>query len=149
VVAAIHLTLNGKALIRYIRDRAARGRRLRWEPAAALLLVGAVLLLAVYRVPPLSRIMEWRGSIKHGAGRIRISPPAADFEKLPLDKVASYLNYPAARLVEMLRGRGLDIPSIGDSLVDIAKRNRLAPQDLYEKILRAVEDGRSDSTQLP
>jgi len=140
VTAVIHLFWNGKALIRYIRSKTARRFRLRRELPAALLLVSGVLLVAVLRTQPLTKMMEWRATIKHGSGLVQIPPPEADFEKRPLTEIAAYKHIPIERLLEALRKQGLDVPSGELSLQDIANHNRLSPQDLYGRILQVFRE---------
>jgi len=140
VTAVTHLIWNWRALSLYIRKKAARSLRLRRELPAALLLVSGVLLVAVLRTQPLTKVMEWRATIKHGSNLVQIPPPEADFEKKPLTEIAAYKHIPIERLLEALRKQGLDVPSGELSLQDIANHNRLSPQDLYGRILQVFRE---------
>jgi len=140
VTAVTHLIWNWRALSRYIRKKAARSLRLRRELPAALLLVSGVLLVAVLRTQPLTKVMEWRATIKHGSNLVQIPPPEADFEKRPLTEIAAYKHIPIELLLEALRKQGLDVPSAELSLLDIANHNRLSPQDLYSRILQVFRE---------
>jgi len=148
VTAVIHLFLNIKALLRYIRRKAVKRLRLSRELSAALILVSAMVLTAVLRIPPLSKVMEWRATIKNGSRLVQTALPEADFEKKPLTEVAAFMGISIDTLVGTLFKQGLDIPSPGLSLQDIARHNGLSPQNLYGRILQVPRKKTNPSSSL-
>ena len=148
VTAVIHLFWNGKALARYIRIKTARRLHLRRELPAAFILVCGLLLIAVMKPLPFSKVMEWRATIKHGSRLMQIPLPEADFEKRPLTDVAAYMEISAEMLIVMLKAQGLDVPSPGSSLQDIARRNTMSPQNLYVRILK-ISQGKQNISDPP
>lgn len=135
VVAVVHLGLNWKTFIRYLREKAERGLRLRWEWAAALALMGSLMVLAVLRVFPFYEVMELRARIKDGKGIVRIEAPEPDFADRSLAAASAYLDLKVEEVMGRLRGRGLTVPSPDFTLEEIARINRLSPQELYGRIL--------------
>jgi hypothetical protein len=135
MVAVVHLGLNWKTLIRYLREKAESGLRLRWEWVAALALMGSIMVLSVLRVSPFYKVMELRSKIKDGKGVVQIEAPEPGFENRSLAAASAYLDLDVNKVMERLRGRGLAVPSPSLPLEEIARLNRLSPQELYEKIL--------------
>ena len=87
ISVTIHLTLNRKALLRYISGGISGNRGFRIEIAVAAGLVVAVFALTVLRIPPASKILEWRQAIKNGSLLVKIRPPEPDFEKRSLKEI--------------------------------------------------------------
>lgn len=136
VFSVIHLFLNGKALLTYILGRWKEGIRRKKELCASAGLVFAVLILAVFRIPPVGEIMDIRDNIKHGHYTVKIIPPEPDFEQKPLSHVIRSVNMPVEIVLERLRGQGLIISDDQESLQKIAKKNKSTPQALYLEIIQ-------------
>jgi hypothetical protein len=127
----IHLVLNFKAIILYLTGGIDNGRRNLLELVAAVVLIMAVLLSAVMRVPPASTLIKGRSSFKNSPASLRVDMPSPDFEKQSLRKVAEYLGVAPEMVLKLLESRGLKVSNIDSSLESVARKNRLSPQDLF------------------
>ena len=136
IFSIIHLSMNGKALLRYVSGKWRSSLSHRMELFSALGLVSAVLILAVFRIPPAGQIMRLRDGIKHGDYTVSITPPEPDFEKKPFSHVVRSINMPVELVLERLRGLGLNISDDQESLQDIAKKNKSTPQAVYLQIIQ-------------
>ena len=65
ILGLVHLTLNWKPLLGYLRDRTRRVYRLRAELAVALLLTIAVGVGSALSLPPFGTVMDWGESLKN------------------------------------------------------------------------------------
>ena len=135
VFSVIHLILNGKALLRYLSGKWREGINRRKELYASAVLVAAVLMAAVFRIPPLGEIMDLRGNIKDGDYAVEIAPPEPDFEEKPFVHVARSVNMPVELIIKKMRDLGFTISGDGESLQDIAINNNSTPQAVYLKII--------------
>ncbi len=135
VLALIHVVLNWRTLMAYLRSRAARGLRLKREAAAAFVLIALFVVVAVAAWPPAAQLMRWRGSIKEGKPVVAAVPPAADADRLPLAEIARITGIDLADIGRRLADRGIEANGPEDTLEKMAKRSRSTPEKLFEILL--------------
>ncbi len=135
VLALIHIVLNWRTLIAYLRSRAARGLRLKREAVAAFLLVALLVVVAVVAWPPAAQLMLWRGSIKDGKTVLAAVPPAADADRLPLAEISRITGVDLAEIGRRLAARDIEVRGSDDTLEKIAKRARSTPERVYGFLL--------------
>jgi magnesium-transporting ATPase (P-type) len=140
LASSAHLALNWKPLLRYLSGGIDKSRGIRRELVVAVGLVIAVLTLAILRIPPASKIMEWRSAIKHGSVVIQIQAPEPNFEKSSLKKISAFLGVSIDHILKILKAEGMAVTAPDDSLEKIARQNRISPQNLYGLILRGIPD---------
>jgi len=135
VASVIHLALNFKAIVIYLRIGLGDGRKNWLELAAAGVLVVALVLVAIWRVPPASWMMEGRANFKNHPRGLQIEMPSADFEKQSLQSVAECLGLRPESVLKKLEDSGLKGLKLESSLEEVARQNGLTPQELYLRIL--------------
>lgn len=140
LVAALHLALNWKPLLRYLSSGIYRNQGSRKELVAAAGLVITVLALAILRIPPASKIMEWRSTIKEGTVVIKIQPPESNFEKRSPKEISAFLGVSTDQISRILKAERMVVTSLDESLENIARQNRMSPQNLYQLILKGIPD---------
>ena len=140
LAAAVHLAFNWKLILRYLSGGIDTNRRIRRELIAAAGLVIIVLALAILRIPPASKVMEWRSAIKNGTVVIQIQAPEPDFEKRSLKEISAFLGVSIDQISRILKAEGMAVMSPDDSLEKIARQNRMSPQNLYGFILKGIPD---------
>lgn len=131
LAGVIHLILNFKAIILYLTSGIDRNRKNLAEMLAAGLLVFVLLLMAIWRLPPVNWLMEGRAHFKNHPRSLRARPPSADFEKQSLRRVMEQLGKTPDRVLRELKARGLAGVSLESSLEEVARRNNMTPQELY------------------
>ena len=140
LMVAVHLAFNWRPLLRYLSGGIDRNRGIRKELVAAAGLVIIVLVFAILRIPPASKVMEWRSAIKNGTVVVHIQAPEPNFEKRSLKEISAFLGISTDQISRILRAEGMAMPSPDDSLEKIARQNRMSPQNLYGLILKAIPD---------
>ncbi|MDI6849165.1 MAG: DUF4405 domain-containing protein [Candidatus Saccharicenans sp.] len=131
LAGVIHLILNFKAIILYLTSGIDRNRKNLAEMLVAGLLVFVLLLMAIWRLPPVNWLMEGRAHFKNHPRSLRAQPPSADFEKQSLRRVMEQLGKTPDRVLRELEARGLAGVSPESSLEEVARRNNMTPQELY------------------
>lgn len=132
----IHFILNFRAIVIYLTTGIDRTRKNLKEMVIAVAVVAALLLVAVWSLPPGSWLMAGRTQFKNHPRIMRLQPPAPDFEKQSLRRVAEYLGQAPDRVLRELQARGLKGVSLESSLEEVARKNQLTPQELY-RLIRA------------
>lgn len=140
LAVAVHLVFNWKPIVCYLSGGIDTNRGIRRELVAAVGLVIIVLALAILRIPPASKIMEWRSAIKNGTAVVEIQAPEPDFEKRSLKEISAFLGISTDQISRILKTEGMVVMSPDDSLEKIARQNRLSPQRLYGLILESIPD---------
>jgi len=126
-----HLVLNFKAIMLYLTSGIDNSRRNLPEMALAAVLVLALLLTAVWKLPPSSWLMKGRAAFKNNPQALKVEMPAPDFEKRTLRQVAEELGKSPESVVEELEGGGLKGLSLDITLEKLARQNKLSPQEIY------------------
>jgi len=127
----VHLVLNFKAIVIYLTTGIDRTRKNLLEMIIAVVVVVGLLLVAVWKLPPGSWLMAGRAQFKNHPRAMRLQPPAADFEKQSLRRVAEHFGQAPDRVLRELQARGLKGVSLESSLEEVARKNQMTPQELY------------------
>lgn len=127
----IHFVLNFRAIVIYLTTGIDRTRKNLKEMIIAVAVVVALLLVAVWSLPPGSWLMAGRTQFKNHPRAMRLQPPAPDFEKQSLRRVAEHFGQAPDRVLKELQARGLKGVSLESSLEEVARKNQMTPQELY------------------
>jgi len=126
-----HLVLNFKAIMLYLTSGIDNSRRNLPEMVVAAVVVVALLLSAVWKLPPSSWLIKGRAAFKNNPRSLRVEMPAPDFEKRTLRQIAEQLGKSPESVVEELEGGGLKGVSLDITLEKLARQNQLSPQEIY------------------
>lgn len=127
----IHFILNFRAIVIYLTIGIDRTRKNLKEMVIAVAVVVALLLVAVWSMPPGSWLMAGRAQFKNHPRAMRLQPPAPDFEKQSLRRVAEHFGQAPDRVLREVQARGLKGVSLESSLEEVARKNQMTPQELY------------------
>lgn len=139
VLSAIHLYLNWRSLVTYLRRQGSAWPRR--EFVAGLFLVALVSVGAVIGSQPFSALMDFRGSIKDGRFVVRTPPPALDADKLSVREVCERADLTPSEATANASARGVAISDPSKTLGAVAKELRLTPEEVFEA-LRGTHDVR-------
>ena len=136
IAASLHIYLNWRVLLSYIRTRAVAGFRRKWEFATALVLSTAFVVTTLGAIPPLSLVTDWNEDIKtYWSRQVRTRAPMPHAESLPLKKLVTTIDGMTLQdATSILRGKGFEVPDASITLEELAKQNGLSPMDLYEML---------------
>ncbi len=130
-LAAVHIVLNRKALVAYLKARTARPRRAWAELGAAFLLLAACLAAALFHWPPARELMSLRSGIKSGRATVQVQPPAADADSLSLRSVCALASIPLEEAVRRLTAAGISAVDPEARLAELAKAADTTPERIF------------------
>lgn len=144
--AALHIYLNWRVLISYIRTRAVAGFRRKWEFAAALVISTAFVVTTLGAIPPLSLVTDWNEDIKtYWSRQVRTKAPMPHAESLPLKRLVTTIEGMTLQdATGVLRAKGFEVPDASITLEELAGQKDLSPMDIYEML-----GGRSPAGDKP
>ncbi len=137
ISALIHLLYNWRVLAAYFRlkkeqfGRGFKGMAAYRELIAAALLTGLILVVAIGEWLPCQWLIGWRGAFKSGSALVTITPPVADADKLSLAGLCALSGISEQRVLRNAGARGLQLNSLSETLSDVAKKNRMSPEEIY------------------
>jgi len=132
---AFHVYFNWKQLMRYFYNRARGAMTLKRELAVAAVLTVLATVSGIYRLPPLSLLLDLNAAVKAAwVTSPDHEPPFGHAEELSLEVLCKKLGIPLDAARAALQARGHRIPSAGDSMQDLARVNGTTPMALYALI---------------
>jgi hypothetical protein len=137
VAAGFHLYFNWKVLMAYLRSKLVEGLRMKWELAAASAAAVLLLTVSIAGVPPFSTVMAFGEGVKNSWSTSATEPPLPHAELLSIEKLAESVKIPAEKVIENLARNGIPVESRDVTIGQLAERNNLSPQQVYQKIQSA------------
>ena len=136
VFGALHLLLyNLRPFIKYLKGRVAGGPPLRPEFLAATAAAALVVVSAIWRLPPLSLLVDLSEHVKatwiEGPDD---EPPFGHAELLSLAALCRKTGIDRERALAALERAGIEVSSPRETLESIARDNRISPRDLFAEI---------------
>lgn len=139
-----HIYFNWKPLVGYFKKRATKGIHLKKELAVTLVVSLLIVAGGIWRLPPLSYILDVDACIKDAwVVEKDYEPPFGHAELLSLSTFCKKTNIPLDAAVGLLADAGWKGVSPDRTLVEIARENDRSPLDLYRviKVLEVVPAG--------
>ncbi len=131
ISGAIHLYFNWRPFVRYLVERVRGHLALKRESLASLALVCALVLAALYSVPPISWLFtlnDWaKASWDSG-------PPYPRAEASPLPVLAERLGFRLEEALAAWRAAGIEIEDSNTNLESIARSQGTTPATLFALI---------------
>ena len=147
IAASLHIYLNWRVLISYIRTKAVAGFRRKWEFATAAVVITAFVVTTLGAIPPLSLVTDWNEDIKtYWSHQVRTKGPMPHAESLPLKKlVATIDGMTVQNAMALLRTEGFEVPDASVTLEELAGQKSLSPMEVYELLngMSLITDGTS------
>lgn len=144
VTASFHLYFNWKVLTAYVRTKMHEGMRMKRELGVASIAGMAVLVLTIAGVPPFSTVMDAGEEVKNSWAIPANEPPIPHAEELTIAKLAETVEVPFDKAWANLERHGVVVDSREMTVGEIAGRNDLTPQEVYQRI--QSEDAKSQVT---
>lgn len=146
LAGVLHIALNWKPMVSYMRDRAKQVKVFTPSFTVALLVTIIFTAGAAADLPPFSWVMHWNALIKDAQSRRFGEPPYghAELSSLKVFSDRVHLDLPLA--LELLSKKGLRVEAPDETLAAIARDNGLTPQQVYE-IIRPAE--RAEASRAP
>jgi hypothetical protein len=135
VAGTVHIYYNWRPLMNYLGQRAASGRKHQREIAVTILLSLVILASAVWKIPPLSYLLDLNAYVKElWVVHNDYEPPFGHAELLSLKVFCQKTNIPLDGAVAALKEEQLVAVEPDRLLKDIARANNISPMLLYRHI---------------
>ena len=136
----LHIYYNWNPITAYLKNKARQLRVFTKEFNAALILTTIFLLGTYFLIPPFSTIIEISNSIKDKAARHYGEPPYGHAELSSLKTFVGKVGLDLEDSMKRLRQEGITFTDESQSLADIAKLNKLPPQQIYAVMKPALSE---------
>ncbi|MBK8794230.1 MAG: DUF4405 domain-containing protein [Holophaga sp.] len=131
VAGIVHIVLNWRPIVLYLRDRKERRRVVTPEFAASAVLTILFTVGPLLGWPPFRWVMDLNSYAKDQGSRTYGEPPYGHAEQSSLQAFAQKTGMDLEKAQTLLKGRGIAFEGPQQRLQDIAKRNHLTPQQVY------------------
>lgn len=131
VAGIVHIVLNWRPIVLYLRDRKERMRVVTPEFAASAVLTILFTVGPLLGWPPFRWVMDLNSYAKDQGSRTYGEPPYGHAEQSSLQAFAQKTGMDLEKAQTLLKGRGIAFEGPQQRLQDIAKRNHLTPQQVY------------------
>jgi hypothetical protein len=134
VAALFHIYFNWKVLVAYLRSKLQAGIRMKRELAAASLTGAAILAVSITGLPPFGTVMDVGEDIKNSWSTTASEPPIPHAELMTVARLSETVKIPAERAMANLEKQGIKVAQPTMTVQQIADKNKLTPQQVYQKI---------------
>jgi uncharacterized membrane protein YgcG len=132
LAGVLHVWLNWRPLLSYLRTRRATPRGWRWEWVVALVLGVGVWAGTRARVAPVSTLLAWSERWRQGWEDSKVTAPVAHAELLSLRELAAQAGVPVETAVERLVAGGVPDPGPDTEVRVLAEKAGLAPVRIFD-----------------
>ncbi|RME68842.1 MAG: DUF4405 domain-containing protein [Verrucomicrobia bacterium] len=141
VAAVVHLCLNWRPLVSYLRSRVTRRFGVRAEWVVALLLAVGVWAGTHYQIPPFSSLVAWGAALRHGWEEPARRAPVPHAELMSVAELARASGVDVAEALRRLEAAGIPVPDAETPVRDVANRAGVSPERIH-RILSGERGGR-------
>jgi hypothetical protein len=128
---SLHIYYNWKTIVSYLKNKAKQVKVFTREFNIALVLTIIFTLGTYLFIPPFSWVLEFSDFIKDSAAVEYGEPPYGHAELSSLKSFTSKIGFDLDQSMVRLKKAGIKFESAGQTLREIARTNRLSPQQLY------------------
>lgn len=130
-----HLYFNWKIFMNHLRDKIAKGLKMRKELFITTALTVFVVVSALFHIPPLGYLINLNDTIKSSwIESPDYEPPFGHAELLSLKRFCKKTNIDLKKATQALQQAKLKFSSPSETLEDIAKSNGISPKDVFAVI---------------
>lgn len=146
VAGVIHIYYNWRPLMTYLGQKVASGRKHQREIAITILISLIIVASAVWRIPPLSYLLDLNAYVKElWVVHKDYEPPFGHAELLSLKVFCQKTNIPLDAAMAALKEQRLAGVEADRLLKDIARANNTSPMALY-RLIKGLEARPQPST---
>ena len=127
----LHIYCNWKVIVSYFKNKAKRIKIFTLEFNFALILAMIFVSGTYFEMPPFIWVVEISESIKDSAAEKYGEPPYGHAELSSLKTLTSRMGFDLAKSVEGLRAAEVKFESAEQTIQEIAKQNKISPQQVF------------------
>lgn len=135
-VSILHVFLNWKAMLGYLKFSGWRYGRLAAPVFLSLLITTYVVLGALIGLPPMRQIIHGLRVTKIEYVRLYGVPPYGPAEKTSIRNLSGYMGWDLGKCVENMKKNGLKVGSVDQSIREIAENNGIPVGMVLERMRR-------------
>ena len=129
-----HIYYNWTPLVSYLKEKAKGVNFLKREFVAAVLLNTLFVAGTLFALPPFQTLLDLNDAVKGYWQEMQGSPPYGHAEESTLAAFAGYLRIEPDTAIDLLRAKGIAVEGKNEVLLEIAQRNGVTPQALYDAL---------------
>ncbi len=137
IALLLHIYLNWKPIIAYLKDRASKLIILNKAFIISLFVTTYAVVGTLAGLPPMEQIIKLNEFIKELQTKKYGNPPFGHAELASLEGLCRFTRINAKAALTALRNQGYEIKSPTQSLKEIARANGTTPQKIFEVMLTA------------
>jgi len=131
IAILLHIYYNWKPIVSYLKNKAKKLKFFTKEFNIALIVTIVCVVGSYFTVPPFSWVLDLSESIKDTAGVKYGEPPYGHAELSTLKTLARRSDYDLNQSMENLTKAGIKFENENQTLLVIAKLNKMPPQQIY------------------
>ncbi|HDJ28183.1 MAG TPA: DUF4405 domain-containing protein [Proteobacteria bacterium] len=138
VMAAIHIYYNWRSITAYLKNKAKELTFFTKSFTIALILSLYVAVGTLYNLPPMNYVLQLGEHFTTVANKKYGEPPYGHAELSSLKMFCRKMNIDPAQAEKKLAAAGIKMKGVEESLLEMARRNDLSPQKLFDFFKDAV-----------
>ena len=145
----LHIYLNWKPLMAYLRDRSRRMKIFTAPFNLASLICAATVVGTLFMVPPFSWVLGLNTAFKDAGSRKYGEPPYGHAELSTLNSFAKKVDIDAQATIKQLQAAGFQVRDGKQTLKDLAILNRTTPKAIFDAMRKNDERSQSGGQTMP
>jgi len=143
VAAIVHIYLNWRPLVSYLKNRASQSFAFRVEWVTVVLVCGLITIGTLAEIRPFSSLLAWNEAIKHSWDDSGRRAPVPHAELLTLAELANQVDgVNLESVIENLKAKGVQVESAESVVGDLAMAHNMTPHELYTVAVGGTAAGR-------
>lgn len=147
IAGFFHIYYNWPAIIAYMKNKTKELKVFTPSFSIGLLVTLVVTVGTYFHIPPMSTLVEIGSAIKDSSTKKYGTPPYGRAELSTLKEFVQKERLDQEKSIDLLKAAGIQVENTGESLKEIAARNKLSPQQVYE-IIKPAKIEKSDGVSL-
>lgn len=130
----VHIYYNWKPITNYLKDKTKKMTVFTKEFNVSLIITIVCVLGTYFHIPPFSTVLNISVGIKDNAAIQYGEPPFGHAEEAPFDSLVKKTGLDFKESVEKLKEKGIKLEAHNQIFLDIAKKNHMTPQQVFNII---------------
>jgi len=143
VAICFHVWFNWKLILSYLKDKTRNLKVFTKEFNIALVLTGVFVFGTFFHVPPFVWILDINEYLKDSTAKKYGEPPYGHAELTSLKTFIVKMGFNPAQCMSRLKAAGIRVENNSLSLSEIARANKMSPQQVYLAMKPATESGKA------
>lgn len=137
IIAIVHLFLNWRVFMSYIKKKSVSGLNLKLEMTVAVLLTACLVAGTLWNVPPLTAPVTLNEKIKNYWDQGAAQGPAPHAEEFTVERFASTIGLTTDDVVNSLTQAGYDVEDTSVTIGSLAEDNDVVPSQIFAAVRKS------------